>query len=51
MEREDFTSQQKEWKMFELNNKSIALKILFVPHNNKEIRLPYKSKYNLRHEN
>ena len=31
--------------MLELNNKSIALNILFAPHNNKEIRLPYKSKY------
>ena len=29
-----FPSHQKDWKKFELNNKSIALNILYVPHNN-----------------
>ena len=29
---------KKDWKKFELKNKSIALNILFVPYNTKEIR-------------
>ena len=29
----DFQKEQKGWKKFELNNKSIALNILFVPYN------------------
>ena len=29
----DFPSEQKDWKKFELNNKSIALNILFVSYN------------------
>ena len=28
----DFPSHRKDWKMFESNNKSIALNILYVPH-------------------
>ena len=36
---------------FESDNKSIALNILFVPHNNEKIRHAYKSKYNLTREN
>ena len=43
-------SQKKEkvihWKKFEQNNKTIALNILCVPLNKKEIRFAYKSKYN-----
>ena len=35
----------------ELNNKSIALNILYVPHNTEKIRHAYKSKYNLSCEN
>ena len=31
--------------MFELNNKSIAFNVLYIPHNAKEIRHTYKSKY------
>ena len=30
----DFPSKQKDWRKFELNNKSIALNILFVPYSN-----------------
>ena len=45
------TSYKKDWKKFELNNKSIALNILYVPYNTKEIRCAYKSKYNLKREN
>ena len=37
--------------MFESNNKSIALNILYVPHNIKKIRQAYKSKYNSNREN
>ena len=46
-----FLPQSKDWKKFESNNKSIALNILYVPHNTKKICLAYKSKYNLTHEN
>ena len=42
----EFPSNQKDWKKFYQNNKTIALNILFVPHNTKAIRLEYKSKYN-----
>ena len=47
----DFSSHRKDWKKFESNNKSIALNILYVSHNTKEIRHAYKSKYNLNREN
>ena len=40
----DFPSHSKDWKKFEQNNKTIALNILFVPHNTEKIRLAYKSK-------
>ena len=42
----DFSSHSKDWKKFEQNNKTIALNILYVPCNTKQIRLAYKSKYN-----
>ena len=35
----------KAWKKLELNDKTIALNILFVPYNTEEIRLAYKSKH------
>ena len=41
-----FPSDKEDWKKFEQNNKEIALNVLFVPHNKKEIELAYKSKYN-----
>ena len=47
----DFPSYGKCWKKFESNNKSIALNILYVPHNTEKIRYAYKSKYNLIREN
>ena len=47
----DIPSRLKDWKKFEQNNKSIALNILFVPHNTKQIRHAYKSKYNHKPEN
>ena len=46
----DFPSTGKDWKKFELNNESIALNILYVPHNTKKIHLAYKSKHNLTRE-
>ena len=47
----DFPSTGKDWKKFELNNKSIALNILYMPHNTEKICHAYKSKYNLTREN
>ena len=47
----DFPSHSKDWKKLEQNNKTIALNILFVPYNTKQIRLAYKSKHNFQHEN
>ena len=46
----DFPSHRKDCKKFESNNKSIALNVLYVPHNTKERRHAYKSKYNLNRE-
>ena len=42
----DFPSTGKDWKKLELNNKSIALNILYMPNNIKKICHAYKSKYN-----
>ena len=36
----------KDWRKFEQNNKTIALNILFIPYNTKQIRPAYLSKYN-----
>ena len=47
----NFLSNNKDWNEFEKNNKTIALKILYVSHNTEEIRHEYKSKYNLNREN
>ena len=46
-----FLSDKQDWKKFEQNNKEIALNILFVPHNKKEIRHAYISKYNHKRKN
>ena len=46
----DFPSTSKHWKKFELNNESIALNILYVPHKTTKISLAYKSKHNLTRE-
>ena len=37
--------------MFELNNKSIALNVLYITYNTEKIRHAYKSKYNKECEN
>ena len=42
----DFPSTRKDWKKFECNNE-IALNILYVPYNTKQINIAYKSKNNL----
>ena len=42
----DFPSHGKDWKKCESNNKSIALNILYVPHNTEKIGHAYNSKYN-----
>ena len=47
----EFPAGIKDWKKFEQNNKTIALKILFVTHNEKTINLAYKSKYNRKRKN
>ena len=46
----DFPSTSKDWKKIELNNESIALNILYVPHKTTKIHLAYKSKHNLTRE-
>ena len=40
----------KDWKKFEQNNESIALNILYVPHNTRKIHIAYKSRHNLTRE-
>ena len=47
----NFPSNVGDWKKFELNNKSVALNVLYVPYGDKTIRHAYKSKYNLKREN
>ena len=42
----DFPSTSKDWKKFDCNNE-IALNILYVPYNTKQINTAYKSKNNL----
>ena len=46
-----FSSNKKDWKRFELNNKSITLNILYVPYNSEGIRYTCISKHNLTHKN
>ena len=42
----DFPTGQKDWIKFEQNNKTIALNILFIPHNTETIRIAYRSEHN-----
>ena len=42
----NFPSTSKDWKKFECNNQ-VALNILYVPYNTKQINIAYKSKNNL----
>ena len=45
-----FPSDKEDWKNFEQNNKETDWSILFVPHNTKEIKPAYISKYNYKHK-
>ena len=47
----DFPTHSKDWKEFQLNNKTIALNILFVPYNTKKIGLANKSKHDFKRQN
>ena len=47
----NFPATKKDWNKFEVNNKNIALNILYVPYNTKKIEITYKSKYNLIRDN
>ena len=47
----NFPTAKKDWNKFELNNKDVALNILYVPFNTKKIEITYKSKYNLIRDN
>ena len=47
----NFPSHKTDWKKFESNNELIALNILYVPYNTKEIRHTYISKHNSTREN
>ena len=47
----NFPTAKKDWNKFELNNKNVALNILYVPFNTKKIEISYKSKYNLIRDN
>ena len=40
-----FLGGPEEWVKFERNNKAIALKILFIRHNTKTIRVAYRSEH------
>ena len=42
----EFPAAPKDWKKFERNNKTIAINILFIPHNTKTIRVAYRLEYN-----
>ena len=42
----EFPAGSKDWKKFEQNNKTIALNVLFVPHNTETIRVACRSEYN-----
>ena len=45
-ERIHFPAGSKEWQKFERNNDTIALNILYVKHNTKNISVVYRSKHN-----
>ena len=47
----NFPAAKKDWNKFEVNNKNIALNILYVPFNTKKTEIAYKSKYNLIRDN
>ena len=46
----EFPAGPKEWGKFERNNKTIALNVLYIPHNTKTISVAYRSEYNNKHK-
>ena len=44
----DVPAGPKDWIKFERNNKTIALNILFMPHNTKTIRVAYRSEHKIK---
>ena len=42
----EYPSHLEDWRKFECNNKTIALNILYVPYNTKQIKQAYISKHN-----
>ena len=46
----EFPSHKKDWKKLELNNKSVALNVLYVPDNIEKVGHVYTSKHNQNHE-
>ena len=42
----EFPADSIDWRKFERNNKTIALNILYVPYNTKQIKQAYISKHN-----
>ena len=46
----DFPVVSKEWQKFEQNYKTIALNVLYIPHNTKTIRVAYRSEHNNKHK-
>ena len=46
----DFPAGPKEWQKFEWNNKTIALNILFIPHNTEIIRVAHRSDHSNKHK-
>ena len=51
MGRYRFSERNKRREKFERNNKTIALNILYVPHNTKTVNFAYKSKYSCKRKN
>ena len=47
----NFPAAKKDWNKFEVNNKNVALNILYIPFNTKKIEIACKSKYNLIRDN
>ena len=47
----EFPSRSKDWRKFEQYNKTIALNILYIPYNTKQIKQAYISKYNNERDN
>ena len=47
----EFPSHSKDWRKYECNNKTIALNILYVSYNTKQIKQAYISKYKNKRDN